>query len=219
MNKKAGFLSKSGLAVVLSKLEGFKEPKVMVEQYIMDSETGASVLWNAALLGDIKQKVSVDLGCGTGILGIGALILGAKRVYFVDSDQEALEKAKENWQKVKSEGLAFGEAIFLCQDITGFNEKVDVVFENPPFGTKVRHADRGFLERALSLAAVVYSFHKSESKNFIGAFARDKNYEVSHIWDFKFPLKATQRFHTRKIHRIDVSCFRLEGIYRRENRG
>ena len=97
MNKNARFLSKSGLAIVLSKLEGFKEPKVRVEQYIMDSEIGAFVLWNAALLGDIKQKVSVDLGCGTGILGIGALILGAKMVYFVDSDQEALETAKENW--------------------------------------------------------------------------------------------------------------------------
>ena len=103
MAKKAGFLSKSELAIVLSKLKGFKRPKVSVEQYSMDSEVGASVLWNAALLGDIKQKVSVDLGCGTGILGIGALLLGAKKVYFVDSDQEALEIAKENWRKVKSE--------------------------------------------------------------------------------------------------------------------
>ena len=210
MNKKAGFLSKSGLAVVLSKLEGFKEPKVMVEQYIMDSETGASVLWNAALLGDIKQKVSVDLGCGTGILGIGALILGAKRVYFVDSDQEALEKAKENWQKVKSEGLAFGEAIFLCQDIAGFNEKVDVVFENPPFGTKVRHADRKFLKKAFEVGKVVYSFHKTESKKFLERFAKDNNFKITDVFDFNFPLKATMPFHSKRIKRISVSCFRFE---------
>ena len=210
MSKKAGFLSKSGLAIALSRLAMFDQPKVMVEQYGMDSEVGASVLWNAALLGDIKGKVSVDLGCGTGILGIGILLLGAKMVYFVDSDQGALKIAMENWQKVKSEGSGFGEAVFSCQDIASFNEKVDVVFENPPFGTKVRHSDRVFLEKALSLAPVIYSFHKSESKRFVEAFSSDHNYKVSHNWDFKFPLKATLGFHKRKIHRIDVSCFRLE---------
>lgn len=210
MSKKAGFLSKSGLAIELSKLAVFDQPKVMAEQYNMDSEVGASVLWNAALLGDIKGKVSVDLGCGTGILGIGVLLLGAKRVYFVDSDQGALKIAMENWQKVKSEGSGLGEAVFSCQDIAGFNEKVDVVFENPPFGTKVRHSDRVFLEKAMSLGAVIYSFHKSESKKFIEAFSRDHNYKVSHCWQFEFPLKATLGFHKKRIRRIDVSCFRLE---------
>lgn len=212
MAKKAGFLSKSELAIVLSKLKGFKRPKVGVEQYSMDSEIGASVLWNAALLGDIKQKVSVDLGCGTGILGIGTLLLGAKKVYFVDSDQEALKIAKENWQKVKSESPAMGEGIFLCQDIANFNKKVDVVLENPPFGVKVRHADRVFLEKAFSLAPVIYSFHKSESKGFIEAFAKDNSFKITHCWKFKFPLKASMAFHKRRIYRIDVSCFRLERV-------
>jgi len=204
--------SKSGLAIALSRLKGFERPKVNVEQYTMDSEIGAFVLWQAALKGDIGQKVSVDLGCGTGILGIGVLLLGAKRVYFVDSDQVALETAKENWQKIKSESSELGDGVFLCQDITNFNEKVDVVLENPPFGVKVRHADRGFLEKAVSLAPVIYSFHKSESKKFIESFAKDKNYKVSHIWKFDFPLKASLKFHKRRIYRIDVSCFRLEKL-------
>jgi len=69
--------SKSRLAIALSRLEGFSEPKVRQEQYLMDSEIGASVLWNACLLGDIRGKVIADLGCGTGMLGIGALMLGA----------------------------------------------------------------------------------------------------------------------------------------------
>ena len=202
--------SKSKLAIALSKLEVFMAPKVRAEQYPMDSEIGACVLWNAALLGDIKGKVSVDLGCGTGILGIGALLLGAKKAYFVDSDKEALKTAKENWKKAKSEGLAKGDAVFLCQDIAEFNERVDVVLENPPFGVKVRHSDRAFLEKAFKLAPVIYSFHKSESRGFIEAFSRDNGFKVSHAWDFKFPLKASFEFHKRRIHRIAVSCFRLE---------
>ena len=59
--------SKSGLAIVLSKLKTFEKPKVRVEQYSMDSEIAAEVLWNGLYRGDI-QKVIVDLGCGTGML-------------------------------------------------------------------------------------------------------------------------------------------------------
>src|SRR3989338_405469 len=148
--------SKSGLAIVLSKLKGFEKPKVSVEQYSMDSEIGASVLWNALYNGDIKQKEIVDLGCGTGVLGIGALLLGAKKVYFVDIDEKVIDTAEENLRKVKSECLVAGEAVFLCMDIKNFhmsemhgisehvknnkkavfNGKADVVIQNPPFGTK-----------------------------------------------------------------------------------
>src|SRR3989339_2175564 len=97
-------MSKSRLAIALSGLEGFYEPKVRQEQYLMDSEIGASMLWNAYLLRDIEGKVIADLGCGTGLLGIGSLLLGAKHVFFVDSDEKVLEIAKNNVSKVKSEG-------------------------------------------------------------------------------------------------------------------
>lgn len=202
--------SKSRLAIVLSRLEGFYEPKVMEEQYSMDSEIGASVLWNAHLLGDIKGKVIADFGCGTGILGIGTLLLGAKHVLFVDNDENALVIAKNNILKVKSEGYKLGQAEFVCQDIGKLEIKAYIVIQNPPFGTKIRHNDAYFLEKALKTASVVYSFHKSESKGFLERFAAKKNAKITHIWDFKFPLKAAFSFHQRQIHRINVSCLRLE---------
>mgnify|MGYP001559092470 CR=1 FL=1 len=207
MNK---IVSKSGLAIALSKLEGFSEPKVRQEQYLMDSEVGASMLWNAYLLGDVEGKVIADLGCGTGILGIGALLQGAKQAIFVDSDEKALETAKKNLSKVKSEGYGLGKARFTCQDIKKIKIKANVVLQNPPFGTKVNHADIPFLEKALETAPVVYSFHKSESKEFLERFSAKKNAQITHVWDFKFPLKASLPFHRRQIHRIDVSCFRFE---------
>jgi len=47
----------------------------------------------------VKRGMTVlDLGCGTGVLGIGALLLGAK-VYFVESDGSALEIARNNPSK------------------------------------------------------------------------------------------------------------------------
>ena len=202
--------AKSALAIVLSRLQGFKQPKVSQEQYLMDSEIGASVLWNAYLLGDIGKKVIADLGCGTGLLGVGALLLGAKALFLVDSDKKSLEIAKNNISKVKSEGYTLGEVNYLHSDILVVTTKSDVVIENPPFGTKLKHKDSLFLERALEIAPIVYSFHKSETKAFLERFSAQKHAKITHIWDFKFPLKATFEFHRRQIHRINVSCFRFE---------
>lgn len=207
-------MSKSGLAIALSKLRVFKDPKVMKEQYPTDSEVAASMLWNAYLLGDIKGRVIADLGCGTGILGIGALLLGADKVSFIDMDERVLEIAKSNILKVESESLEYNglisKAEFICKDVREVSANVEVVLENPPFGTKVKHSDRLFLEKALETAPIVYSFHKSESKTFLEGFAAKKNARITHIWDFEFPLKASFEFHRRQIHRINVSCFRFE---------
>lgn len=48
---------------------------------------------------DITDKVVVDYGCGSGILGIAALLLGAKRVIGVDNDPQALEASRENTRR------------------------------------------------------------------------------------------------------------------------
>lgn len=202
--------SKSALAIALSKLKGFSEPKVRQEQYVMDSEIGASVLWNAYFLGDIEGKVIADLGCGTGILGIGGLLLGAKRVFFVDLDKKALETTKSNVLNVKSEGYNIGKLKLMCKDIGKLKLKADVVLQNPPFGTKMAHADMRFLEKALETAPVVYSFHKSETKRFLERFSAKNSARLTHVWDFRFPLKAAFSFHRRQIHRISVSCLRFE---------
>ncbi|MFD2231153.1 50S ribosomal protein L11 methyltransferase [Alkalimarinus sediminis] len=48
---------------------------------------------------DMSDKVVVDYGCGSGILGIAALLLGAKRVIGVDNDPQALEASRENTRR------------------------------------------------------------------------------------------------------------------------
>jgi ribosomal protein L11 methyltransferase len=45
---------------------------------------------------DLNNKVVVDFGCGSGILGIAALKLGAKEVIGIDIDPQALQASEEN---------------------------------------------------------------------------------------------------------------------------
>lgn len=201
--------SKSGLAVALSKVKGFEKPKVREEQYQTEPEIAAEMLWLMHMRGDLDCKTIADLGCGAGMLGLGALLLGAEKVFFVDKDKEAMETAKQNYDYLRKD-YEIGDAVFVLKDVSEFNEKVDSVVENPPFGTRQEHADRDFLEKALSLADSVWSFHKTSTERFVLAFAEDTGFRAAEKIRFRFPIRAAHDFHTRKIHRIDVTLYRLE---------
>jgi len=45
---------------------------------------------------DLRGRTVIDYGCGSGVLGLAALALGAARVYAVDIDDQALAAARDN---------------------------------------------------------------------------------------------------------------------------
>jgi len=214
-------MNKKQLAIFLSKLEVFTEPDMDKEQYPTDSEIAADIIWHAHMRSGIANKIVADLGSGTGILGIGALIIGAKKVYFVDSDPVVFEILERNLQRFEKE---LGESVrhqikFITKDIeelspNDFEEKLDVVIQNPPFGTKLEHADRAFLDAAMRLAPHVYSFHKSSTMDFILSRLAESGYSVEMILKYEFPIKKTMEHHHKKIERIDVFCVDARKIQR-----
>ena len=201
--------SKSGLAIQLSKLAVFENPKLMSEQYATDSESAAEALWFAYMNGDIQDHVVADLGCGTGLLGIGALQLGADKVYFVDNDKDAIEICKKNIAAAVGKETA-ANAVIVAADISGFNQQVDTVIQNPPFGTKAKHADREFLLQSFKAAKAVYTFHKIETSEFVKKIAADNSFVVTNIVPLQLQLKKTYEFHRSKMRRVDVGLFRIE---------
>lgn len=48
---------------------------------------------------DLAGKTIIDYGCGSGILGIGALLLGAKEVFSVDIDPQAVLATNQNAER------------------------------------------------------------------------------------------------------------------------
>lgn len=67
------------LQCALEDIETFENPKIDLEQYTTSSHIAACVLHTAQFVyGDITGKSVADLGCGSGVLSVGAALLGAK---------------------------------------------------------------------------------------------------------------------------------------------
>ncbi len=73
---------------------------------------------------DVKDKDVIDVGCGSGILGIAAELSGAKNVYMCDIDEQAVEFAKRN---AELNGVS---AIIEKADLIEGNHTADFIFAN-----------------------------------------------------------------------------------------
>ena len=74
---------------------------------------------------DLKGKTVVDFGCGSGILSLAALKLGAKKVIGIDIDPQALQASLENAKRNQCEDRL---ELFLPKEQPQF--KADVVVAN-----------------------------------------------------------------------------------------
>ncbi len=193
---------KKNLEIKLSKLKQLDSYNLKNEQYQTDSKQAAEILWWAYQNGDIKDKVIADFGCGNGIFGVGAYLLGAKKVYFIDVDKEAIKTSKSNSKEGK----------FINKDVSEFKNKVDTVIMNPPFGVRTRKADKAFLESAMKCSKSIYSIHKIESKNFINKITKEFSFKVDNIQEMKFLLKRSQKFHKKDKYYVGVGCWNLRKI-------
>jgi putative methylase len=204
-------------AIILSKLRTFENADNALEQYSTDSEIANEILHYAYMRKDLKGPI-MDLGCGTGILGLGCLLYGAEKVYFVDKDQKALAILRDNLRFVEEvSGRKFNDkAIIVHADMANLSKKdypdITMIIQNPPFGKWNKKMDIHFIKKALSLSDIVYTFHIFETKRFIEDLIKDNGFASTNAWKFRFPIKRSMAHHTKKIEYISVGCWRAEKI-------
>jgi putative methylase len=195
------------LEMTLQKAAGYTKPRPSLEQYMTPAPLAARMLYHAFMKGDIEGKTVCDLGSGTGVLAIGAALLGAGFVKGVEKDPNAVAVAAGN------AALLGAEVEFIVADIKDATlpDKIgscDTVIMNPPFGAQKIHADRPFIDLAIRTAPVVYSIFNAGSTPFVKAYTRGRA-EVAEQVGSAFTIKRTFAFHTRDMQEFGVEILRL----------
>ncbi|MFC6906434.1 METTL5 family protein [Halalkalicoccus tibetensis] len=199
--------SKRALERRLSRVRGFDEPRVELEQYPTPADVAAQLVHLADLQGDLEGTV-VDLGTGTGMLALGAALRTPERVVGLDADRGALATAQENERRVDpSQGpdWLLGDGGRLPLRLSGAT-----VLMNPPFGAQHgnRGADKRFLEGALEIADVVYSIHNAGSREFVESFVADNGGRVTHAYELALEIDRQFDFHDEESRTIRAECYR-----------
>lgn len=70
----------------------------------------------------LTNKTVIDFGCGSGILGIAAQLLGCQRVYAVDNDPQALTSTLDNAKRNKVDDKI---TVFSPEKMHAFHDKDD----------------------------------------------------------------------------------------------
>ncbi len=208
-------LRKKEIAIELQKLSLIDNPKVELEQYCTPPDIAAEIIHAIGMDINMNGKRVLDLGCGSGMLGLGSIILGASEMFGVDVDEEVLKNARCNGDLVKEQFEEDEVKVeFYRDDVRTLKvsdlAKFDVAICNPPFGTRESKIDQIFVEKGLMLADVVYSVHKYSTRNFWKIKAKDWGVRVEYIIpELLFPVKKTFSFHKHEVVDIQVQLIKF----------
>ena len=197
-------MKKVALERVLQSPEAVPSPRPDIEQYPTPAALAAEVAYIALGKGDLAGCRVLDAGCGNGVLGIAAKLLGAAEVVGVDIDLLAIQVAERNAHRAKVE-IEWRHA-----DVRSVAGPFDTVLMNPPFGSQTKHADLPFLDTALSVARVVYSFHNGVTEDFVRRRIESRGGRVTDRLAYEFPLPRTFRFHRQESRPVPVVLFRAQ---------
>lgn len=199
-------MDRKQLEIELEALEGFQDPSPGLEQYTTPATLASTLLHHASLNADLDSPV-VDLGCGTGVLAVGAALLGSDAVG-VERDAGALAVARRNAVRAgvrdRVEWVQ-ADVSRVCLDLRDAS-----VVMNPPFGAQRHGADRAFLRRAAEISRVTYTVHNEGSHAFVEEYVGELGGTVTQAFAASLELPRTYEFHREESREIPVEVYRLE---------
>ncbi len=188
---------------ILQSLDSVSHPSARTEQYPTPAGIAAEVAYVAQTNGDLEGRSVVDLGCGNGVLAIAAKLVGARRAVGVDSDPAALDVARRNAERAKV------EVEWRLADVRTVREAFETVVMNPPFGSQTRHADRPFLEVALAVGRIVYTFLNAKAEAYVRRHIVSAGGRITDRLEFAFPIRHLFAFHREERRYVNVILFRV----------
>lgn len=200
--------SRRQLAIQLERVKGFDHPEERLEQYTIDAEAAADLLWMMKSENpELPSRVVLDLGCGTGILALGAAMLGAALAVGVDVDSSALEKARQSAREL---GVA-SQTDWVRARVPMVSLRADLVVQNPPFGVKRRGSDRAFLEAALQSGKIAYSVHFAalSGREYLQRFIEQHGGNLSSIIPITVKIRHTLPQHRKRLHEVRAEIYKI----------
>lgn len=197
----------------LQTVDGFENPKVTLEQYVTPSHIASHMLYTIQTnYDDLENKFVLDLGCGAGMLSVGASLMGAAHVVGIEIDADAIGIFKNNIEGFELDNVDCVQWDVLNLEALDVVRKFDTVLMNPPFGTKQNCGiDMKFLRIGLNLAKhSVYSLHKTSTRDHIKKKVVEWNIKASVIAELRYNLPQTYKFHKRSTVDIAVDLWRFE---------
>lgn len=83
---------------------------------------------------DLRNKKILDIGCGTGIIGISCLLNGAEKVTFSDVNQQAIENTLLN---LENNNLLDKSEVINSDLFEKIHNKFDFIFANLPIANEI----------------------------------------------------------------------------------
>ena len=211
-NKQTYTPKQNDLQWQLQDVNGFSNPKDYLEQYQTSPQIAGEMLHEISLKygDDICDMRIADLGCGTGMLGIAAALVGCDYVTMYDIDKEAIEIAQQNAEEMDLRDKVQFVLVDVNQlkDWTCLRKQYDIVLTNPPFGIRSeKGADINFLKSGINICnGCVYSLHKLNTKDYLIKFYQRNNIQNLNAFKIKYDLPKSYKFHKENNKVIDVIC-------------
>ena len=183
------------------------KPRPDLEQYSTPAVIAADLLFIAYSFGDIEGRKVVDLGCGGGILSIGAALLGAEKVTGHRRGRGGPGRCSEERRQRRG-----GHRAARTWRSAHVKLRADTVVMNPPFGSQRRNADRPFLEAAVRIAPRVYTLHNARTIDFLERMVPAMGAKIFFQKSYKFEIPHMFEFHDRKKKEIEVALLCIRSL-------
>ena len=163
---------------------------------------------DVAAFGDLFDGCSVvDIGSGNGVLGLGALLMGASSATLVEVDEEACAACADN-----AADLGLEDRVEIVRAEVGEDTldiaSADLVITNPPWGRQVERADRPFLDEILSAGVTAHVMHSAGASHIQSIF-ESAGWGVERYGEADLALPAAYEHHSRERGRTRAAFWRL----------